>query len=238
VRVLVSPARVALLGPVLQAYAGHAEDRLAEGRWFDAPPPGLFLFRRDGRSWTVAFEGRLAGLPDMVGLFYLRLLLERPGRPVSASALRAARTLFEAAPGTSLAVLLDRAGADGPAAAADDLGEVADPEALRAYEEAAERLDDARRTAEQAGDTAAAERHRRELRDLNRHQRSARGLGGRARQMSPVEKRARDAVAKAIKEAVDTLAEAVPALHEHLTQFLTRGPVCLYRPPHPVPWQF
>jgi len=87
-----------LAGPLLQRYADHVQAQLDQGKWFDQPPSGRSIFRRDGSTWTICFEGKILGKPDSVGLFYLRLLLERPGKALHVSMLRQVRTRWQTDP--------------------------------------------------------------------------------------------------------------------------------------------
>jgi len=56
--------------------------------------------------------------------------------------------------------------------------------------------------------------------------------------MGEEHKRARDAVVKAITEAVDGFRESMPDLHRHLDAALHLGHKCRYAPTAPVNWQF
>jgi hypothetical protein len=67
---------------------------------------------------------------------------------------------------------------------------------------------------------------------------AATGLGGRSRHFVDDHERARVAVQKAIKRAVDVIAEADPTLAELLHQTVTTGTGCTYTPHlrSPVTW--
>ena len=57
----------------------------------------------------------------------------------------------------------------------------------------------------------------------------ATGLGGRTRSFADAPERARVAVRKALKRAVDDIALASPALGKHFAQRVDTGAVCCYR---------
>jgi hypothetical protein len=69
-----------------------------------------------------------------------------------------------------------------------------------------------------------------ELTTLTRELARATGLGGRVRSFVDAKERARTAVRKSIKRAIDEIAFALPALGEHLAERIETGAVCTYRP--------
>jgi non-specific serine/threonine protein kinase len=69
---------------------------------------------------------------------------------------------------------------------------------------------------------------------------SAVGLGGRDRRSSSEAERARSAVTKRIKEAINRIAEVTPPLGRHLAARIKTGYFCSYNPhpDRPVAWKF
>jgi non-specific serine/threonine protein kinase len=69
---------------------------------------------------------------------------------------------------------------------------------------------------------------------------SAVGLGGRDRKTSSDAERARSAVTKCIKKAVQKIGEAIPSLGCHLAARIKTGYFCSYNPhpDRPVAWKF
>jgi hypothetical protein len=65
------------------------------------------------------------------------------------------------------------------------------------------------------------------------------GLGGRKRKAASQAERARSAVTKRIKGAIDKIAEAMPPLGRHLATRVTTGYFCSYNPhpDRPVKWE-
>ena len=59
---------------------------------------------------------------------------------------------------------------------------------------------------------------------------AATGVGGRARQFSGPDERARVSVTKAIRSAIGHLAEQLPDLGRHLTAAVHTGGRCVYQP--------
>lgn len=263
----VTAVHAADMRSILKLYAKHAERALAAGLWAPNPPADMNLFRQDGSSWTIVFGGKLVGKPDAVGLFYIRLLLERQGRVLTAEEMRRERHPSGQDQAARRAALMAKilsgphvpreqtqAGArrealeqgvrvvpgdDEPAEAsfANDSDAVADERAMAEYTARVSELADLVAAAEGANDRVEAGRLRREWQELNDHLESARGLSGRARRLSSQGKKDRDAVVKSINEAVAGFRDALPALHDHLTRALTLGPTCCYHPDPPANWQ-
>jgi hypothetical protein len=69
-----------------------------------------------------------------------------------------------------------------------------------------------------------------ELAGLTQELARAIGLGGRMRSFANAPERARTAVRKAIKRAIDAIAQANPAVGRHLAARIETGAVCCYRP--------
>src|SRR5205814_10404186 len=93
---------------------------------------------------------------------------------------------------------------------------ILDPQAKAEYRH---RLDDLRRDLEEAerfNDSGRVERDREEINALVEQLASAVGLGGRDRMIGSEAERARSAVTKGIKKAINKIGEAVPSLRRHL----------------------
>jgi hypothetical protein len=191
-----------------------------------ASPPGTRVgsFRRDGEVWTLVFEGRTTRLRHMLGLVHLSRLLGEPGREVHAAELAAAAHA-------------GRSAAPHPASAGD-AGEHLDARARSQY---AARLRDAREELEEAerrNDRGRSERLGDEIERLAAELSRGFGLGGRARRAGAASERARLSVTRAIRYAIDKIAEHDAALAEHLRNGVRTGAFCAYEPSSrdPVSW--
>lgn len=170
------------------------------------------VFRREGEYWFVVFEGDVFRLRDSKGLRYLATLLANPGREIHSLHLVGSR--------------------DAPAG---DAGEVLDPEARRAYRRRLEDLRDELREAQSWADTERAARARQEMDALVEELTRGEGLGGRARRAGSDAERARQAVTKALKSAVERINRHSPALGRHLASTVRTGTYCRYDPDPRVP---
>jgi hypothetical protein len=174
------------------------------------------LIRRDGTRWVVALDGQRVRVGDLIGMGYLAELLIRPGRPI---------------PALTLAGL-------GAATREQAPHELLDDEARAAYTARAQELSIDLAEAEADNDLIRAETLRIEVDALVEQVASAAGLSGRPRTFTDDAERARTAVRKAIKRAVDVIDDANPAIADLLRTSVSTGATCVYTPPvtDPVVW--
>ena len=181
-----------------------------------ARPSRAAVCTRAGRRWRIEWRGRSAMLDDMVGVRHLAVLIANPGVDV------AAIDLAEPSRGSHLGMSAQP---------------VLDPQAIGEYrarlrELGAElgRVDAGRRegsASSDAGRHAALEAEAQWL----RHELSAsNGLGGRTRPFADDTERARIAVGKAIRRALDRVTAADAVLGTELRACVETGSVCCYRP--------
>jgi tetratricopeptide (TPR) repeat protein len=162
-------------------------------------PGAALLTQERGGSWRAVLGEHVATLPDRVGLRYLARLLAAPDRAIPALALV-----------VDGAVMPDERGGE----------PVLDRKALAAIRD---RIGQIRERA----DPSPSESE--ELLTLTRELGRAAGLGGRVRSFADAPERARTAVRKAIKRAIDEISVASPALGEHLARRIETGSTCRYR---------
>lgn len=178
----------------------------------DAVPARHNVFRREGEYWFVVYEGDVFRLRDSKGLRCLATLLANPGHEV---------------------VALDLVGA-GPSGAGD-AGEILDAQARRAYRQRLDELREELDEAESWADTGRAARARQEMDLLVEELARGEGLGGRARRAGSASERARQAITKALKAAVERINRHSPALGRHLASTVRTGTYCRYEPDPRVP---
>lgn len=159
---------------------------------------------RHGRRWRVALAGRSVVVDNLVGLLHLAVLLANPEQEIPAVELAGGATALLGHTSTatrSAQPLLDQT-------------------AIRQYRARVARL---RERADDSGD-------RSEYDWLVGQLSAASGLGGRTRGFTDDAERARIAVGKAIRRAIDRIAEADADIGMHLRDCVHTGMRCVYRP--------
>jgi hypothetical protein len=205
-------------------------------------PPTLcpreeWVFFRQGDYWTIQYQGQIARLKATRGLHCLASLLGHPGREFHVSELVAEVPVAAAAHLTSGTSKED--GSQMRTARLQDAGPILD---ARAKAEYARRLADLRgelEDAERLNDPERAVRAQQEMDSIADQLAAAVGLGGRNHRAASQAERARSAVTKRIKDSIDKIAEAMPALGRHLAARTKTGYFCCYNPnpDRPVRWK-
>jgi tetratricopeptide (TPR) repeat protein len=174
------------------------------------------VFRRQGRGWLVELDGRRAVVGDLVGMAYLAELLESPGRSIPALTLAGG----------------------GPPVVEPGRHEMLDDQARAAYAARLRELSEDLAEAEAHADLGRAERLRVARDELVDELERATGLGGRSRSFVDEAERARTAVRKAIKRAIDEIDAGQPAIGRMLRSAVTTGATCVYdpSPAAPIAW--
>jgi hypothetical protein len=133
--------------------------------------------------------------------------------------------------------LVDRPGEDVPALELVGAGvadgarhEVADRRTLEIYRRRVRDLDAAIAEADDDADLGRAEQFRLERDALREELSRVLGLGGSQRTFADSSERARTAVNKAVKRALDAITAAEPQLGTHLRESIVTGRVCRYDP--------
>jgi len=174
-------------------------------------PTNVRVFcRREGRSWQVSMGDHAATVAHSVGLAHLAVLLANPGHEIPAIDLVA--------------------GGPGTETPDDSAQPVLDERARRQYRDRMTELDTDIDEAEAANDLERAARLRGERDWLISELTAATGLAGRTRHFTDAKERARVAVSKAVRRAVDRIERAEPAIGAELKATVQTGLRCSYRP--------
>lgn len=229
----VATSRASFYSPSYQHDAGdfapHSFTRLASSRC-DEP-----LFLRQGDYWIIRYQGRITFLKSTRGLQCLCFLLRHPGREFHV------REFVGPVIGKDFGT--DESGfaaGDDRGPRFSDAGPILDSQAKAEYRR---RLGDLRMELEEArqfNQPDRAARARAELDLLAEQLALAVGLGGRDRKLGSEAERARSAVTKRIKGAIEKIGRSLPLLGGHLTARVKTGYFCSYnpRPDRPVAWNF
>jgi len=181
------------------------------------PQPETNVFRKEGDYWTITHDGVVVRLKDSKGLQYIAYLLHHPGQQVHAL------ELVQAVSGDAR-----------PVAANERLATTSPPlldaQTRVAYRHRLEGLRETLAEAEGLNDRGRAARAREEIEALGEQLAAVVGLGGRDRLAAAAAERARLAVTKGIKSAIQKLRAANPTLARHLAIAITTGSLCGYAP--------
>jgi hypothetical protein len=222
---------VAELDAAVAAEAGRLGMRLTH-RTADGVEAGgraPLLFHRAGRRWRIQQGTTIADVDDCVGMRYLGALLDRPGTDIAATDLVAVGTRWSRPDDSTGGVRRGRNGEPGlrPGSAPQP---VLDRAAASAYRTRLTRLDAELSEADTNHDLGRLARLRAERDWLLDELRRAAGLGGRTRSFTDEAERARTAVAKAIRRAIDRVGRVEPALANRLRAQVHTGVVCRFTP--------
>jgi tetratricopeptide (TPR) repeat protein len=200
------------MGMTVRATAWRAElselEAGSDARADSGPDDGHGVIRREGASWIVGLGEHLVQVPDLVGMHYLAELLTHPGESIPALAL-ASHGSMTTGPGRH---------------------ELLDEMAMTAYAGRAMELRGELANAEADNDLGRADGLRAELDALIDQIEAATAHHGRSRAFVDEAERARTAVRKALKRAIDTIGHAAPALAELLRVSISTGTRCSYAP--------
>jgi tetratricopeptide (TPR) repeat protein len=184
------------------------------------PTPGAaprLSLTLEGEYWAIAHDEAHFRLKDSLGLRYLAKLFEQPGREIHVLDLVGGRV------GATPHETVDLG----------DAGELLDDEAKASYRRRLDDLRDALAEAESFGDAERASRSREEMEMLAGELGRAVGLGGRSRRAGAAAERARSAVQRRIKNALERIGDHAPALAAYLAETVRTGNFCVFRPERP-----
>jgi hypothetical protein len=172
-----------------------------------AGPAPAFAMVLEGEYYALTTTRATLRFKATRGMHYLAHLVERPGASVHG---------------------LELAGAG--EADRGDAGELLDGRAFGAYRARLEALRDAAEEAGERGDSEGADRARSEMEAIARELAKASGPGGRARRGASAVDRARSAVQRRLKDALERIAAEDAALGAWLRRAIQTGSTCSYRP--------
>jgi tetratricopeptide (TPR) repeat protein len=179
-------------------------------------------FRCDGDTRTICFRGQTVLVHDLKGMRYLARLLAEPGREFHVLDLVAAEAgVGPGSQGTGRAEVDGESGGGLP---------VIDEQARASYQRRLAEVEDDIEEATRHNDVGRLELAERDREFLIAELKQAVGLGGRHRAVGSDAERARTAVARSIRYALDRLEQHHPPLAAHLHHAVNTGTYCSYRP--------
>jgi hypothetical protein len=198
-------------------------------------------FLRQGEYWEIRYQGHSTFLKSMRGLHCIACLLRSPGREFHVSELLI--HLLEVPAATPAVRAKGRRREIGEMSATTGASgglPILDAQAKAEYKRRVSELRREAAEAAQFNDCARATEAQDEMNLIAHHLAAAIGLGGRDRKTSSSAERARCAVTKRIKKAIQKAGKAIPALGHHLAARIKTGYFCSYKPDpdHLVNWKF
>jgi hypothetical protein len=235
--------------PLLRAIAEFLGDPIEEVErprpdslnFLSAPEAVEGIFNKEGEFWTIACRGEVFRLRDVRGLAYIAYLLGHPGEEFHVLSL-ASKTGDKQGEADELAEPATEEQAtqsDLTVGRMGDAGEMLDAQAKAAYKRRTAELREQLEEARELNQLELVARLEDEIETLGRELSRAVGLGGRDRRAASASERARINVSRAIKIALERIADHNPALAALLTNSIRTGTFCSDTPDSRLPasWQ-
>jgi hypothetical protein len=234
--------------PLLRAIAEFLGDPIEEmgqprsdSAKFPAPETAQGIFRKEGEFWTIACNGEVFRLKDVRGLAYIAYLLGHPGEEfhVLSLASKVGGKQGEADALAEPATEEQTTQADLTVGRMGDAGEMLDAQAKADYKRRTAELREQLEEARELNQLELVDRLEDEIEAVGRELSRAVGLGGRDRRAASASERARINVTRAIKIALERIAEHNPTLATLLTSSIRTGTFCSYTSDSRLPasWQ-
>ncbi len=200
----------------LRIEASRVFSRVAEG--VREPETIAPEFRRVGRRWYLAFDGRAAAVKHSIGLVHIHALLSVPRKRIAA---------------------VELAGGDGARKIAwGELSEEPiDAKAKAAYKRRLAKIADQIEDAREFRKDEEVERLKEEQTAILAEVRTATALGGKIRTEPRALKRPRQTVAKGITRSFGDIEAEHPALARHLRASIRLGTLVSYEPECDIDWR-
>jgi len=176
------------------------------------------VFRRDGETWILSFEGQVVRFTDKKGLSYLGYLLRESGQRFHAAELHAGVAGVEHVPTLGSA------------------GDVLDQEAKAEYREMLQEVTEELADAKKRGHVSVIEELEERRLALVREIAKATGLGGRSRKASSDAEKLRCSITMSISREIKRIGTRHAALARHLTECVETGSYFSYRPDREQAW--
>jgi tetratricopeptide (TPR) repeat protein len=192
------------------------------------PTSSPSIFRCDGDTRTVSFDGRTVLIHDLKGCRYLERLLTAPNREFHVLDLTAVEQ-------GSLPTVPRPADHDVPHSKEAHAGVHLDDQAREAYQRRLIDIDEDIEDATRQNDLGRIELAQADREYLINELARAVGLGGRSRVAGATSERARTSVTRSLRYAMKRIAEHHSGLGDHLQRTIATGTYCAYQPDPRVP---
>jgi pimeloyl-ACP methyl ester carboxylesterase len=194
------------------------------------------VFRKEGEFWTIACWDKTFRLRDVRGLAYIAYLLGHPGEEIHVLSLASKNGGTQ---DNSAETATEEKAADLAVGRMGDAGEMLDAQAKADYKRRTAELREQLEEARELNQLERIDQLEDEIETLGRELSRAVGLGGRDRRAASASERARVNVTRAIKVALERIAEHNAGLASLLTSSIRTGTFCSYTPDSRLPacWQ-
>ena len=223
--------------PSVRKVIDHADLVLTDPKRRDvvkpAPQAEENIFRREGEYWTIRYRGNPIQLKDSKGLRYIHKLLSEPEKTFHVLGLARMDVDDDGREEEVTPSIID-----------DRLSitriidgiDVVDERDLKKIQKCLEDLKSNHAKAVDAGDGETAVDLTQKIESVEKYLAKATGLSGQPRKTADMTDKARKAVTKCIREALDRINEAHPVLWQHLKPAIKRGRRCRYQPTKKTDW--
>jgi hypothetical protein len=193
------------------------------------------VFCRNGDYWTIEYEGQTTCLKATRGLECLACLLAHPGREFHVTEL-----IGSVAPAGELGQYrIQQDGYQMTTVRLESGNPILDKHAKAEYKLRLAELREELQEAERFNDPDRVDKIQQESDAISEQLAAAVGLGGRDRKARARAERARTAVTKRVRNAIEKIGKTTPSLGRHLATSIKTGYFCCYNP-HPdrlVKWK-
>jgi hypothetical protein len=200
-----------------------------------APEAAQGVFRKEGEFWTIACWGGVFRLKDVRGLVYIAYLLGHPREEFHVLSLASKNGGKQVEANEEPATEEQAAQSDLTVGRMGEAGEMLDAQAKAAYKQRTAELREQLEEARELNQLELVDRLEDAIEAVGRELSRAVGLGGRDRRAASASERARINVTRAIKIALERIAEHNPALATLLTSSIRTGTFCSYIPDSRLP---
>jgi len=188
-------------------------------------------------TWIIEFDGQVfPALPHRIGFSFIQHLLKNPGKSISAKELSSLSSKnIEITEIETINALLS-----GGLSVIDssDAGQCIDSVAIKAYKSRIDELKDLIEDAREFDDIESIENYEDEYDAILSELRRSTNLKGMPKIDKSDNRRVSQTVSKSIKNAINEIIKQSPGLAKYLTNYISTGNKCEYKPPAHADWSF
>lgn len=196
----------------------------------------VFRQNRTG-TWIIEFDGQVfPALPHRIGFSFIQHLLKNPGKSISAKELSSLSSKnIEITETETINALLS----EGLSIIdSSNAGQCIDSLAMKAYKSRIDELKDLIEDAREFDNIDSIENYEYEYDAILSELRRSTNLNGIPKIDKSDNRRVSQTVSKSIKNAINEIIKQSPGLAKYLTNYISTGNKCEYKPPAHADWSF